>query len=289
MKSDPKFSANRDYCTQSEDTSKEIELLQFSLWRKLDLTQKQALLKRVYRRSPQLILLSLKQQFSDISEQLLREKYIEKRLGQTWNKILSNYDSGALKIEDSLWLAYELDRLFNTLGIEYYVGGSVASSLHGEIRYTEDLALVIYLEISQVKSLIETLKNDFYISEIAVNEAMIGQRGSFNIIHLQTTEKADLFVGGNDDFSRLRLARRQRIQANPNSDEGFYVCTSEDIILQKLIWYKMTAKESQKQWRDILGVLKLQGNKLDFNYLWQWADQLGLLNEINQAFLETGL
>lgn len=278
-----------DYKTQAEDTTKETELVQFALWRQLNVTQKQTLLRRLYRRSSQLILLSLKQQFTDISEQLLREKYVEKKLGKTGSKILSNYNSGGLMIEDPLWLAHKLDHIFNTLDIEYYVGGSVASSVHGEIRYTEDLDIVIYLEPSKVELLIETLKNEFYLSDLAVNEAMTGQISSFNIIHLQTTEKADLFIRGNDDFSCLRMIRRQRIKTNDNSNQGFYVCTPEDIILQKLIWYKMTARESQKQWRDLLGVLKLQGNKLDFNYLWYWADQLGLLNEIDQAFSESGL
>ncbi len=290
MKYIRKFDNTIHYTMQSEDTSKEIELLQFSLWRRLDFIKKKEILQRIYRKASQLIILSLKKDFINISNQLLREKYIEKRIGNPWNIILSNdYSSEDLMIQDPLWLAYKIDRIFNELNIEYYVGGSVASSLHGEIRYTQDLDVVIYLEPPQLELLFKTLKDDFYISEIAVNEAIIGQISSFNIIHLETTEKADLFVMRNDDFSQLQMKRKQRIQADYNSDEGFYVCSPEDIILQKLIWYKMTARESQKQWRDILGVLKLQGNKLDFNYLWRWADRLGLLDEINQAFIEIGI
>jgi hypothetical protein len=278
-----------NYKTQAEDTTKEAELIQFSLWRRLNLLQKTVLFRRTYRRMSNLIFINLKQQFNKASEELIREKYLEKKLGKTWLKRLSNNYSGGLMIEDPLWLAYKLNRIFNTLKIKYYVGGSVASSLHGEIRYTEDLDIVIYLETDQVELLIKTLQNEFYISETAVNEALRGEISSFNIIHLQTTEKADLFIGGNDDFSLSKKERCQRITINDNSEESFYICSPEDIILQKLIWYKMTAKESQKQWRDILGVLKLQGDKLDFHYLWYWGDQLGLLTELDQAFSESGL
>ncbi|GAB4301927.1 MAG: hypothetical protein Fur0025_42420 [Oscillatoriaceae cyanobacterium] len=72
-------------------------------------------------------------------------------------------------------------------------------------------------------------------------------------------------------------------------DKGFYLCSPEDTVLQKLIWFRMTENESQKQWRDILGVLKLQGARLDFGYMWHWGERLGVLAELERAFTEAGV
>ncbi|WP_330202763.1 hypothetical protein [Cyanobacterium sp. Dongsha4] len=63
--------------------------------------------------------------------------------------------------------------------------------------------------------------------------------------------------------------------------------TPEDTILQKLIWYRKTKKQSSQQWRDILGIFKLQQSDLDLGYLKQWAEILKLSTELDQALLES--
>lgn len=62
----------------------------------------------------------------------------------------------------------------------------------------------------------------------------------------------------------------------------------EDTVLHKLIWFGMTGGESQKQWRDLLGVLKLQGESLDRGYMREWGEKLGLVRELNRGFAEAG-
>ncbi|MBG0748160.1 MAG: hypothetical protein I4E98_16460 [Planktothrix agardhii KL2] len=101
-------------------------------------------------------------------------------------------------------------------------------------------------------------------------------------------EKVDIFVIGDDGFSRSKMSRRQ-IYRIDDSETGIYIYSSEDIILQKLSWYKLSATESQKQWRDVLGVLKVQGERLDFNYLNQWTEILKLQPLLESALQQAGL
>lgn len=277
------------YKTQSEDTRIEAELVQFGLWRSLSPAQKEALLRRVAKRVPTLVLMGIKNQFPDASAAEIRRHYITKRLGKEWSDRLFLYNHRELMIEDPIWLARRLAAILESLGIPYYVGGSVASSLHGEVRYTEDLDVVAHIQPSQVQAFVEAIASEFYISEVAVEDAMSGRMSSFNVIHLETTEKADIFVMRDREFARSQMARRQLHSLDGELDKGVYICSPEDTVLQKLVWFRMTARESQKQWRDILGVLKLQGEKLDFGYMRQWGETLGVLEELQRAFIEAGL
>lgn len=278
------------YKTQSADTSIEAELVQFELWRRMTPGQKQAFFRRVAKRMPILVLSKIQASFPNASPTVVRQQYIRKRLGQQWADLLYGLDGEkGLMLEDPIWLAQCLVFILDSLGIPYYVGGSVASSLQGEVRYTEDLDLVVNILPTQVQPLIQAMAEQFYISEVAVEDALSGRTSSFNVIHLETTEKADLFVMRDDEFSRSKMSRRQLHVPNSEFDKSFYVCSPEDTVLQKLLWFRMTKRESQKQWRDILGVLKLQGECLDFSYMQHWAERLGLLSELASAFTEAGL
>lgn len=274
------------YKTQSLDTSIEAELVQFHLWRNLTPTEKEALARRVIQRVPKLVLMGIKTNFPHSSEAEIRRQYIIKRWGEKWVKILSADSQTKLMLEDPIWLARRVAVILESLDISYYVCGSVASSLQGEIRYTQDLDLVIKIEPVKAELLIEAMAGEFYISEVAVEEALSGKTSSFNVIHLETTEKADLFVMGKDEFSQVQMARRRLHVAGEN--QSFYLSSPEDTVLHKLIWFGMTGGESQKQWRDILGVLKLQGESLDVDYMGEWGEKLDLVRELNRAFGEAG-
>ncbi|MFB2938526.1 hypothetical protein ACE1B6_25030 [Aerosakkonemataceae cyanobacterium BLCC-F154] len=278
------------YRTQAIDTSIEAEKVQFDLWRKMTPKEKEALFQRVVRKGSALALMGIKNQFPNSYPSLIKQQYIRRRLGQEWADFIGKLeDSGELMLEDPIWLAHQLATIFNSLNIPYYVGGSVASSLQGEVRFTQDLDLVINIQPTQIDPLIKAMTGQFYISEVAVDEAIRGRTSSFNIIHLTTTEKADLFVMRDDEFSRSQMSRRQLHIPDNDVNKSFYICSPEDTVLQKLLWFRMTARESQKQWRDILGVLKLQGENLDFGYLNQWAEKLQLIDLLAQALQEAGL
>lgn len=278
-----------DYITQSLDTDIDVELRQFKLWREMSSTQKLNLVKTLSKKGANLILLGINHQYSNLSKTEFKSLYIKKRWGDFADKIdkVINWQ-GDLMLEDPLWLIQQLSVIFDRLNIPYYVSGSVASSLQGEVRFTQDLDLAIDLQHEQGVLLIETLSPDFYISEVAVNEAIQGITTSFNVIHLQTIEKADIFISGKDEFSVSKMNRRQLYQVD-KSQSSFYVCSPEDTILQKLLWLKMGQDQSQKQWRDVLGVLKLQRESLDFAYLGVWGEKLGIKERLQQGIIQSGL
>jgi hypothetical protein len=187
-------------------------------------------------------------------------------------------------IEDPISLAIRIAQILDRCDIPYYIGGSLASSLWGEPRYSEDLDLIIFLLPERVTDLINALMPQFYLSEVAVQEAVTGKCSSFNIISLVSTEKVDLFVSQFDGFSLSKLDRRVSYLL-PTGD-AVWVSSPEDIILQKLVWGQ--GDRSEKQWRDVLGVLKVQQANLDINYLNQWAEQLGVTEYLDRAFIQAG-
>lgn len=279
------------YKTQSIDTTVDAEIYLFGLWRKMDLTQKEKLFRRTFKKASLFTFTCIQSLYPDASPEEIRDHYIRKRLGEN---ILELFNSTKYKnklvIEDPIYLARKISILLESLDIFYYIGGSVASSLQGETRFTEDLDLVINIQLSQAQSIFNAFSKDFYVSEIAIDDALRGRTSSFNVIDLETTEKADMFVMRNDAFANSKMERRQLyIPADRSTSEAIYLCSPEDTVLQKLVWYKMTKNESQRQWRDVLGVLKLQGDRLDFAYLQKWAVELSLSDLLETACTESGI
>lgn len=285
------LSAPVGYKTQSIDTSIDAEMYLFGLWRQMNLDQKEKLILRVFKKAAIFTLTGLKSVYPNASPNEIRYHYVQKRLGHNIAELLKHQlVNQELMIEDPIYLARKIAILLESLNIPYYIGGSVASSFQGEVRFTEDLDLVISIQLSQTQSILDAFSQDFYISEIAVDDAMRGRTSSFNVIDLETTEKADIFVMRNDAFALSKMKRRQLyVPANRPASDSIYLCSPEDTILQKLVWYRMTKNESQRQWRDVLGVLKLQGDRLDFDYLQTWADELSLSDLLETACLESGI
>ncbi|MEI2691412.1 MAG: hypothetical protein V9H69_17585 [Anaerolineae bacterium] len=161
------------------------------------------------------------------------------------------------------------------LGVRYVIGGSLASALHGVARATMDADLVADLKPQHVRPLVQKLAGAFYIDEDAVRTAVASRR-SFNAIHLAAMFKVDVFIpkGRPFDLAQLDHATAQLVATGP--DRLAYVASAEDTILAKLDWYRQGGEVSERQWRDVLGVVKVQGDRLDWTYLRQQAANLGL-------------
>jgi hypothetical protein len=110
---------------------------------------------------------------------------------------------------------------------------------------------------------------------------------SFNLIHLETAMKIDIFIHERTPYQKSALERRQKDTVIENDDSPeFYFSSPEDIILNKLIWYKRGDQVSERQWLDVLGVIKVQENFLDKDYLIKWAQKLDIYNLLVDAFIE---
>jgi hypothetical protein len=176
--------------------------------------------------------------------------------------------------------------ILDRLGIEYVVGGSFASSARGIPRATMDIDIVADLNDDNARSLVQAVQPDFYADESAILRSVRIKR-HFNIIHIDTAFKVDVFVPRNK-FDRAQLARRVAEPFGPDQGSTVYVASAEDIVLAKLRWYLETSRTSERQWRDVLGVLQVQAGRLDLSYLKEWALELGLSEELDRALLEAG-
>lgn len=167
--------------------------------------------------------------------------------------------------------------------IPYLVGGSLASSLHGIPRATQDVDLVAHLSADDIQPLVQALQDEFYIDADMIRDA-IRRQSSFNLIHLDTLFKVDVFIYRKDALNRQEMARGQRYFLGDEPERSVVIASPEDIILQKLYWYQLGEQVSERQWNDVLGVLKVRGNELDVEYMEHVARDTGLSQLLEEAF-----
>jgi hypothetical protein len=175
----------------------------------------------------------------------------------------------------------------DALGVPYLIGGSLASAVHGVARATVDTDLVADLRPEHAEPLAQALRDAFYVDAESIQDA-IRRRSSFNVIHLETMFKVDVFVRKRRPFDQAQFERRQAQVVATDPERTAYVASPEDTVLTKLEWYRMGGEVSDRQWRDVLGVLKVQGERLDLVYLRRWAAALRIADLLEQALAQTG-
>lgn len=177
--------------------------------------------------------------------------------------------------------------VFDRLGIPYFIGGSLASSTHGMLRATNDSDFVTTFPPEIAADFVTLLGDRFYSNFEAIKDAA-ERCSTFNLIHLDTLLKVDVFVTKSGAFLESQMARRVAVSVGENGPI-LQFAGPEDTILAKLDWYRQGAETSDRQWNDILGVLKVQGDALDFKYLGQWSAELGVNDLLDRAREDAGV
>jgi hypothetical protein len=175
------------------------------------------------------------------------------------------------------------------LGVSYYIGGSLASMAWGKPRTTLDADVVAYLRAEHVKPLLSLIGEEYYTSEEMIQDAIL-RMSSFNVISYKTSLKIDVFIPSQDEFDKVELTRISQRPLGPGKGSRLYnVSSPEDIVLRKIDWYKAGGGISDRQWDDILNVLKNRADTLDRPYMAEWAANLGISDLLDRAIGDAGL
>src|SRR5215813_6014673 len=199
------------------------------------------------------------------------------------NNPMDNQMTEAIRVE------LIVTRILEELVVPYLIGGSVASIIHGEPRLTNDIDLVADIREEQVPQLVAALETDFYVDDRAIRRA-IQERRSFNIIYLETMYKVDIFIPCGDEWSHEQMRLREGKNLVEGDDSTVrLVSNPETTVLQKLWWFRRGNEVSGQQWRDVLGVLKVKADRLDYDYLKHWAARLAVSDLLEKALDDAGI
>lgn len=173
------------------------------------------------------------------------------------------------------------------LGVRYYVGGSLASSAHGIARSSLDVDVLTELKPGHLAGFAGRLADRYYVPEDAARRAVVDHR-SFNVIHLETMVKVDVFVSGGRAFDD-RCLERATPRTPPGATGPVRFASAEDTVLLKLEWYRRGGCLSERQWSDVQGMLRTLGPAVaDRVYLERWADAIGVRDLLDRALSEAG-
>lgn len=183
-----------------------------------------------------------------------------------------------------------LGKILDDLGVRWVLGGSLASSFAGEPRSTVDIDLAVELDVRSLDGFVAAVQDDYYISTAMASDA-IERSSSFNLLHYASGEKVDVFALGDDLLDRRQIERR--VQVGVDVGDGrlvrLWVGAPDDQVLRKLSWFRAGGHVSERQWRDVVSILRVQGTRIDRDELRLVATQLHLDDLVERAIAESDL
>lgn len=185
-------------------------------------------------------------------------------------------------LPEPIAVTLQVTDVLDLLGIPYFIGGSLASAVHGISRATMDVDIIAELRQVHLAQFVALLVDAFYIDDQAIANAILN-RSSFNIIHRETMFKVDIFIRKTRPYDESQFSRRVLQHLATEPERTAYVASAEDTVLAKLEWYRMGGDVSERQWRDVQNILKVQAGRLDLDYLHQWAVQLRIIDLLERA------
>ncbi|MFI5386853.1 MAG: hypothetical protein ACHQ50_12130 [Fimbriimonadales bacterium] len=172
------------------------------------------------------------------------------------------------------------------LRCEYLVGGSLATSAFGHPRQTNDIDIVLDLPGARIDDAVAIFGAKFMVSELEIQDAVLSRQpySSFQLLHLDCFLKVDVFIKQQDHFQESSFQRRRRIRFIGDVEAWF--CTPEDSVLQKIRWYELGNRSSDRQWNDLVQVIEVQGEAFNRVYFREWADKLEIRELAEEALAE---
>jgi hypothetical protein len=262
------------------DTSPEAKRVLVEVYRRMSPARKWQLMGETFRTAKTLHAAGYRRDHPDASPDELRSAWLAAVFKQNGSSPLRGPTMDS--IDENLRVLREVIAALTQLNIPYALGGSWASSLLGEPRFTRDADISVEPFHGKEKALCDCFGSDYYLSLEAIQTA-IQNRTSFNIINLTAGFKVDVFVQKERPFDLSFMKRRRPLELPNFPNQTIAVVTPEDIVLLKLEWFRIGGEVSDQQWKDVLGVLQAQTDKLDQEYLDYWAGQLNLTDLLTRA------
>jgi hypothetical protein len=191
------------------------------------------------------------------------------------------FDGWHSMADDPIAVALRVAAAIELAGGAYFLGGSLASSLQGEPRATNDIDIVIELSAGRIGQLIAALGPEFEVDSDMLRDAVVHGR-TCNIFYLPAVMKIDLFAVGSCPYDEVEFARRRPVAVR-STGETLVVKSPEDTVVRKLLWYRQGGGVSDRQWRDVVEVLRVSGPSMDGAYLAVWTQRLGLTSLLERA------
>lgn len=262
------------------DTSPDAEKVLTDIFRRMSPARKWQRLADLYRTGKALHAAGYGQRHPAASVQEIHRDWLKLALGESVARLV--WRRSMQPSNELLEVVREVKEAFEKLGVAYAVGGSLASSLYGKPRFTNDADVTVEPFVGQETALLSQFGSNYYVSLSAVQDAL-ARRGSFNIIHVPSGFKVDVFVRKDRPFDSSAMSRRWAYPLPAPGEPSLMLLSPEDVILFKLEWYRLGGETSDQQWQDILGVLQTQGDRIDRAYLDQWAADLKVADLLELA------
>lgn len=263
------------------DTSPEAERVLAGSYRAMSPARKWALLGDLYRMGRQLHEAGVRLRFPGAMQYEILTDWMEAHVGNC-PRIEASQDPGMDQPTDNLRVLHEVLAVFDSLGIVYAIGGSLASGIHGVSRFTSDADVFVEPFEGLEGPLVAWVGPEYYVSIEAIRQ-VLRDRSTFNIINTSVGFKVKVFVRKDRPFDRSLMARRIFATMTNAPDRPVAVVGAEDSILLKLEWYRLGGEISDRQWSDILGIMRVQADRLDQGYLDRWAAELGVADLLADA------
>ncbi len=266
------------------DTSPEAERVLLEVYRRMTPAQKWLLLGRMYDDARALHAAGVRLRTPAATPREITAAWIRTNLAVELpaSVPLSPRGGPMANLQDFAAVAKTLD----DLAIPYALGGSMACSVYGISRHTNDADVMVEPFPGKEAPLVAALGPDYYVSDDALRDAL-SKRSSFNLINTSTGFKVGVFVRPDSPFEQSAMSRRVGLAPPGVLNQQITVLSAEDVVLFKLRWYRLGNESSEQQWKDVLGLLKTQQPHLDDAYLDAWAADLGVADLLARARQES--